>query len=179
MPAFTWYLKHLKCPVSVLPKFMNLVYNLFFSTFKRANESTRILVTAIMGIAFGFFVGISISSVHLRKVITTTLVFLNVVFHIYHPINLFFCSLVIILQISLVSSPVVNSFDVPVAEDEIERFSAEVERSPAVIDESSGTKNLEVLGSIKLPKVFPCLFFRRMSMGLYSQKRKLKSINAF
>ncbi|XP_027929321.1 uncharacterized protein LOC114185658 isoform X1 [Vigna unguiculata] len=96
---------------------------MYRGTFKRANESTRILVTAIMGIAFGFFVGISISSVHLRK-------------------------------ISLVSSPVVNSFDVPVAEDEIERFSAEVERSPAVIDESSGTKNLEVLGSIKLPKIF-------------------------
>ncbi|KAL9322760.1 hypothetical protein ACSQ67_010813 [Phaseolus vulgaris] len=57
-------------------------------------------------------------------------------------------------SISLLSSPVGNSFDVPVAESEIDRFSAEVERSPAVIDSSSGTKNLEVLGSIKLPKIF-------------------------
>ncbi|KAL5131879.1 hypothetical protein HKD37_12G034663 [Glycine soja] len=84
---------------------------------KRSNDSTRIIITAIMGIAFGFFIGISISSVHLTK-------------------------------------PVGNSFDVPVAESEIDRFSAEVNRSPAVIDESSGTKNLETLGSIRLPKIF-------------------------
>lgn len=81
-----------------------------------------------------------------------------------------------ILQISLLSSPLGNSFDVPVAKAEIDRFSAEVEKSPAVIDESSGTKNLEVLGSIKVPKVFPFLFFRRMSMVLYSQKRKAKAL---
>lgn len=93
------------------------------NSLKRSNDSTRIIITAIMGIAFGFFVGISISSVHLTK-------------------------------ISLLSSPVGNSFDVPVADSEIDRFSDEVKRSSAVIDESSGTKNLETLGSIRLPKIF-------------------------
>ncbi|KAE9600596.1 hypothetical protein Lalb_Chr14g0374591 [Lupinus albus] len=53
-------------------------------------------------------------------------------------------------KISLLSS-VENSFDVPTAE--IERFSAEVDRYPAVIDESSGTKNLESLRSIIMPKI--------------------------
>ncbi|XP_019457249.1 PREDICTED: uncharacterized protein LOC109357694 isoform X1 [Lupinus angustifolius] len=88
------------------------------SPLKRSNGGTKIIITTIMGIAFGFFIGISISSTHLNK-------------------------------ISLLSS-VGNSFDVPTAE--IERFSAEVDRSPAVIDESSGTKNLEALGSIRIPK---------------------------
>ncbi|KAE9585759.1 hypothetical protein Lalb_Chr24g0394691 [Lupinus albus] len=89
------------------------------SALKRSNGGTKIIITTIMGIAFGFFIGISISSTHLNK-------------------------------ISLLSK-VGNSFDVPTAE--IERFSAEVDRSPAVIDESSGTKPLEALGSIRLPKI--------------------------
>ncbi|KAJ1425948.1 hypothetical protein SESBI_10674 [Sesbania bispinosa] len=72
-----------------------------------------------MGIAFGFFIGISISSAHLTK-------------------------------ISLLSG-VKSSFDVPVAE--IDRFSADVDRSHAVIDTSSGTKELEALGSIRIPKI--------------------------
>ncbi|XP_027340914.1 uncharacterized protein LOC113854219 isoform X1 [Abrus precatorius] len=38
------------------------------SALKRSNDSTRILIAAIMGTAFGFFVGISISSVHLTKI---------------------------------------------------------------------------------------------------------------
>lgn len=61
------------------------------------------------------------------------------------------------MQISLLSG-VKNSLDVPIAE--IDRFSDEVGRSHADIGESSGTEHLEALGSVRLPKVFPCLFFR-------------------
>ncbi|KAL5082383.1 hypothetical protein RYX36_010804 [Vicia faba] len=38
------------------------------SVHKRSNDSTRIIITAIMGISFGIFIGISISSVHLNKI---------------------------------------------------------------------------------------------------------------
>ncbi|XP_058780133.1 uncharacterized protein LOC131653846 [Vicia villosa] len=38
------------------------------SAHKRSNDSTRIIITAIMGISFGIFIGISISSVHLNKI---------------------------------------------------------------------------------------------------------------
>lgn len=107
-----------------------------------------------MGIALGFFIGISISSTHLTKVIYIP-IFLSVLHQAFIilliPLSSFSCN---ILQISLLSS-VGNSFDVPLAE--IDRFSAEVGRSPAVIDESSGTKNLEALGSIRLPKVISLL----------------------
>ncbi|XP_057457477.1 uncharacterized protein LOC130748315 [Lotus japonicus] len=89
------------------------------SALKRSNDSARIIITAIMGIAFGFFIGISISSVHLTK-------------------------------ISLLSG-VGNSFDVSIPE--IDRFSADIDRTHAVMDESSGTKHLEALGSMRLPKI--------------------------
>lgn len=148
MPAIVLYLKYLNIPI------LNLVYFLFFSSLKRSNDSTRIIITAIMGIAFGFFIGISISSVHLTKVIFTMVILFNALSHVFHPYNFFPCY---ILQISLLSSPVGNSFDVPVADSEIDRFSDEVKRSSAVIDESSGTKNLETLGSIRLPKVISML----------------------
>lgn len=38
------------------------------SALKRSNDSTRIVITAIMGIAFGVCIGISISSTHLSKI---------------------------------------------------------------------------------------------------------------
>lgn len=38
------------------------------STLKRSNDSTRIVITALMGIAFGVCIGISISSAHLSKI---------------------------------------------------------------------------------------------------------------
>ncbi|KAK7312577.1 hypothetical protein VNO77_36529 [Canavalia gladiata] len=50
------------------------------------------------------------------------------------------------------SSRVGHSFEVPTAE--IERFSADVDESLAFSDASSGTKRLEFLGSIKLPKIY-------------------------
>ncbi|KAK7261341.1 hypothetical protein RIF29_27650 [Crotalaria pallida] len=90
------------------------------SAFKRSNVGAKIIIATIMGIALGFFIGISISSSHLTK-------------------------------ISLLSG-IRNSLDVPTAE--IDRFSAEVDRSTTAIDESSGTKNIEALGSIRLPKIY-------------------------
>lgn len=97
MPAIVLYLKYLNIPI------LNLVYFLFFSSLKRSNDSTRIIITAIMGIAFGFFVGISISSVHLTKVIFTMVILFNALSHVFHPYNFFPCY---ILQISLLSSSV-------------------------------------------------------------------------
>lgn len=164
MPAIVLYLKYLNIPI------LNLVYFLFFSSLKRSNDSTRIIITAIMGIAFGFFVGISISSVHLTKVIFTTVILFNVLSHVFHPYNfslVIFCRLAYFLHLQ----PVGNSFDVPVAESEIDRFSAEVNRSPAVIDESSGTKNLETLGSIRLPKVISMLILQMdVNVCVFSEK---------
>lgn len=58
------------------------------------------------------------------------------------------------MQISLLSG-VKNSFGIPMSE--IERYSAEIGRIRAVIDESSGTKNIEALGSVRLPKVISVL----------------------
>lgn len=97
MPAIVLYLKYLNIPI------LNLVYFLFFSSLKRSNDSTRIIITAIMGIAFGFFIGISISSVHLTKVIFTMVILFNALSHVFHPYNFFPCY---ILQISLLSSSV-------------------------------------------------------------------------
>lgn len=57
------------------------------------------------------------------------------------------------MQISLLSG-VKNSFD---SIADIDRFSADIDRSHAVIDQSSGTKHLEALGSIRLPKVISVL----------------------
>lgn len=54
------------------------------------------------------------------------------------------------MQINLPSN-IGHSFDVS-------KFSADISSSPAIIDDDKGTKNLEFLGSIKLPKVIPIFY---------------------
>ncbi|XP_073226035.1 uncharacterized protein [Cicer arietinum] len=90
------------------------------SVLKRTRDGTRAIITTIIAIAFGIFIGISIPSIHLSK------------------INL--------------SSNLANSFDVPISE--IDRFNADVHKSQTINDKSSGTKRIEFLGSMKLPKMY-------------------------
>lgn len=86
---------------------------------RRIYGGTKAIITTIMAIAFGVFIGISIPPLHLTK------------------INL--------------SSSFGHSFNVPIAE--IERFSADLDKS-LTIDDKSSTKRIEFLGSMKLPKMY-------------------------
>jgi hypothetical protein len=72
---------------------LELGYYFFFSALKRSNDSTRIVITAIMGIAFGVCIGISISSTHLSKVKFTTINHFSVASGTRHPFKLFKLSL--------------------------------------------------------------------------------------
>jgi len=65
-----------------------LGYYFFFSVLKRSNDSTRIVITALMGIAFGVCIGISISSAHLSKVKFTAINLFSVASGTCHPFKL-------------------------------------------------------------------------------------------
>ncbi|KAK7257699.1 hypothetical protein RIF29_31862 [Crotalaria pallida] len=88
------------------------------SVLKRSNYSARGIITTIMAVGFGFFIGVSFPSLHLSKIN-----FPPSLGHIFDGADL-------------------------------NRYSDDVDKALAVMDdESSGTKGIESLGSIRLPKI--------------------------
>ncbi|KAI5389097.1 uncharacterized protein LOC127103271 isoform X1 [Lathyrus oleraceus] len=89
------------------------------STVKRPHDGTRSIITTVMAVAFGVFIGISLPSLHIPKI--------------------------------SFSSALGHSFNVSIAE--IDRFTADLDKA-LFISESSGTKRIEFLGSMRLPMMF-------------------------